>query len=65
MEVRTIERIVFEASAVRIAEAQPNEIYMTVAMRMFTARPNRNGFAVSEKFMDRIVENSAKYTCLP
>ena len=58
-------KVRFEASAVRIAEAQPNEIYMTVAMRMFTTRPNRNGFAVSEAFMDRIVADAAKYTCLP
>ena len=38
---------------------------MTVLMRMFTTRVNRNGFAVSEAFIDNIVANAAKYTCLP
>lgn len=60
-----INSVLFEASAVKIAEAQANEIYMTIVMRMFSTRPNGNGYAVSEAFMDRIVANSAKYTCLP
>lgn len=64
-EVKRIERIVFEASTVRIAETQPNDIYMSVLMRMFSTRANRNGYAVSEAFMDRIVADSEKYTCLP
>ena len=58
-------RVQFEASQVMISEAQSNEIYMTVLMRMFSTRPNRNGYAVSEAFMDNIVANAAKYTCLP
>ena len=58
-------RVQFEASQVMISETQPNDIYMTVLMRMFSTRPNRNGYAVSEAFMDNIVANAAKYTCLP
>ena len=58
-------RVQFEASQVMISEAQSNDIYMTVLMRMFSTRPNRNGYAVSEAFMDTIVANASKYTCLP
>ncbi|WP_418231315.1 hypothetical protein [Butyricicoccus sp.] len=58
-------RVQFEASQVMISETQSNDIYMTVLMRMFSTRPNRNGYAVSEAFMDNIVANAAKYTCLP
>ena len=58
-------RVQFEASQVIISETQSNDIYMTVLMRMFSTRPNRNGYAVSEAFMDNIVANAAKYTCLP
>lgn len=57
-------RVQFEASQVMISETQSNDIYMTVLMRMFSTRPNRNGYAVSEAFMDNIVANTAKYTCL-
>ncbi len=58
-------RVQFEASQVMISETQSNDIYMTVLMRMFSTRPNRNGYAVSEAFMDNIVANTARYTCLP
>ena len=58
-------RVQCEAAQVMISEAQSNDIYMTVLMRMFSTRPNRNGYAVSEAFMDNIVANAAKYTCLP
>ena len=58
-------RVQFESSQVMISETQSNDIYMTVLMRMFSTRPNRNGYAVSEAFMDNIVANAAKYTCLP
>ena len=58
-------RVQFEASQVMISETQSNDIYMTVLMRMFSTRPNRNGYAVSEACMDNIVANAAKYTCLP
>ncbi len=60
-----MDRIQFTASQVMISEAPSNDIYMTVLMRMFSTRPNRNGYAVSEAFMDNIVANATKYTCLP
>ena len=53
------------ASRVLMAAAEQNDIYMTVVMRMFSTAPNRNGFAVSEAFIDNIVANADKYTCLP
>lgn len=58
-------KVSFIASRVEIAAAQSNDIYMTVVMRMFSTAPNRNGFAVSEAFIDNIVANAAKYACLP
>jgi len=50
---------------VELSEVQSNDIYMSVLMRMFSTRPNRNGYAVSEAFIDNIIANAAKYTCLP
>lgn len=58
-------KVSFIASRVEMAAAQSNDIYMTVVMRMFSTAPNKNGFAVSEAFIDNIVANAAKYTCLP
>ena len=58
-------KVSFRASRVEMAAVQQNDIYMTVVMRMFSTMPNRNGFAVSEAFIDNIVANAAKYTCLP
>lgn len=60
-----MQKVIFEALHVELAEARQNDIYMTVFMRMFSTRPNRNGFAVSAAFIDNIVANAAKYTCLP
>ena len=60
-----IQKIIFQASQVLVSEVQPNEIYMSVLMRMFSTRINRNGFAVTEAFIDNIVANASKYTCLP
>ena len=60
-----IQKIVFQASQVELSEVQSNEIYMSVLMRMFSTRVNRNDFAVSEAFIDQIIANAAKYTCLP
>ena len=60
-----MQKVTFYASQVEMAQVQPNDIYMSVLMRMFSTRPNRNGYAVSEAFMDNIVANAAKYTCLP
>ena len=58
-------KVVFQASQVEISNVQSNDIYMSVLMRMFSTRPNRNGYAVSEAFMDNIVANAGKYACLP
>lgn len=58
-------KVTFVASKVELAAAEQNDIYMTVVMRMFSTAPNRNGFAVSEAFIDNIVNNASKYTCLP
>lgn len=60
-----MQKVTFYASQVEMAQVQPNDIYMSVLMRMFSTRPNRNGFAVSEAFIDNIAANSGKYTCLP
>ena len=60
-----MQKVSFIASQVEMADVQQNSIYMSVLMRMFSTRPNRNGFAVSEAFIDNIVANAAKYTCLP
>ena len=60
-----MQKVTFYASQVEMAQVQPNDIYMSVLMRMFSTRPNRNGFAVSEGFIDNIVATSGKYTCLP
>jgi len=64
-EVNELQRITFQASQVELSEVQSNDIYMSVLMRMFSTRPNRNGYAVSEAFIDNIIANAAKYTCLP
>ena len=60
-----MQKVSFIASQVEMADVQQNSIYMSVLMRMFSTRPNRNGYAVSEAFIDNIVANAAKYTCLP
>lgn len=60
-----MQKVSFIATQVEMAEVRQNDIYMSVLMRMFSTRPNRNGFAVSEAFIDNIVANAPKYTCLP
>ena len=60
-----MQKVSFIATQVEMAEVRQNDIYMSVLMRMFSTRPNRNGFAVSETFIDNIVANAPKYTCLP
>ncbi len=57
--------IEIRAPVIRMAEMEPNGIYMTVAMRMFSTRPNANGIAVTEAFIDHIVANAARYVCIP
>ena len=60
-----MQKVSFIATQVEMAEVRQNDIYMSVLMRMFSTRPNRNGFAVSEAFIDNVVANAPKYTCLP
>lgn len=57
--------IEIRAPVIHMAEVEPNGIYMTVSMRMFSTRPNANGIAVTEAFIDHIVANAAKYVCIP
>lgn len=57
--------IEIRAPVICIAEMESNSIYMTIAMRMFSTRPNGNGVAVTEAFIDRIVGNASKYVCIP
>ena len=64
-DVNALQKITFQASQIELSAIQSNEIYMSVLMRMFSTRPNRNGYAVSEAFIDNIIANAAKYTCLP
>ena len=64
-DVNALQKITFQASQIELSAVQSNEIYMSVLMRMFSTRPNRNGYAVSEAFIDNIIANAAKYTCLP
>lgn len=64
-DVNTLQKITFQASQVELSAVQSTDIYMSVLMRMFSTRPNRNGYAVSEAFIDNIIANAAKYTCLP
>lgn len=56
---------VFQGSALSISQKQPNDIYISITMRMFSTRPNRNGEAVTEAFIDEIVSNQDKYLCVP
>lgn len=57
----------FVASVISIGEQDvPNDIYMSIRMKMFTAdKRNANGVAVTERFMDEIIENQEKYRCIP
>ena len=49
-DVNTLHKITFQASQVELSAVQSNDIYMSVLMLMFSTRPNRNGYAVSEPF---------------
>lgn len=58
-------RYTFVASAVSIGEQQPNDIYMSIRMRMFTTKPNSNNEAVTKGFIQEIIANQERYICLP
>lgn len=55
----------FTASDVSISEQESNDIFLTISMRMFSTRANRNNQGVTESFIDEIVANPDKYNCLP
>lgn len=42
-----------------------NRRYMTLSMRILSTRKNRNGHAVTEAFIDKIVANEQDYVCMP
>lgn len=56
----------FTASVISLSQAKPSDIYLTLKMRMFEAeKANLNGVAVTEGFIDEIVNNSQDYVCIP
>ena len=55
----------FTASVIQIAEQKPNDLYMTIRMRILSTRVNKNRMAVTEAFINDIVENQEKYRCIP
>lgn len=52
------------ASHVQLAQER-NRRYMTLSMRMFSTRTNLNGVAVTEEFINKIVENAQDYVSMP
>lgn len=38
---------------------------MTLTMRMFSTRPNKNGDGVTERFIDAIIEHQGEHVGLP
>lgn len=59
------EKLFQTASDIAISEEKTNDIFLTITMRMFSTRPNRNGEGVTEAFIDEIVGNQEKYECQP
>lgn len=60
-----MDKIILTASSVSVSELKSSRRYMTVSMRMFSTRENRNGTAVTEAFIDDIVANKNDYICMP
>lgn len=52
------------ASHVQLVQER-NRRYMTLSMRMFSTRVNLNGVAVTEGFIDKIVEHAQDYVSMP
>lgn len=55
---------IFAASNIAIAE-KSNDIFLFVTMRLLSTRVNRNKDAVTEEFIDEIIENQETYNGLP
>lgn len=53
------------ASVLSISQQKPSDIFMSIRLRMFSTRPNGNGDAVTEAFINEIAENQGKYLCIP
>lgn len=56
---------VLHASGITMQPQETKSPYMTITMRMFSTRPNRNGEGVTERFIDNIVTQSDKHIGLP
>jgi len=56
---------ILHASGISISDFKSNSPYMTIAMRMFSTRPNRNGEGVTERFIDSIIANRERHIGLP
>lgn len=57
---------ILASDVVLLAEKkESNDVFMTLDMRMFSARVNSNGDGVTKEFIDEIVSNQSYYTCLP
>lgn len=68
----TPKTVTITASSICLSEAdsastelKSTNRYMALSMRMFSTRPNRNGVAVTEAFIDEIVANKEDYVCMP
>lgn len=57
--------IIMAASNISPIEMKSNRMYFSVSMRMFSTRPNRNNEAVTEAFIDEIINNKQDYICMP
>ena len=55
---------IFAASNIAIAE-KSNDIFLFVTMRLLSTRVNRNKDAVTEEFIDEIIDNQETYNGLP
>lgn len=58
-------RRVMYASNLTIPVQQGNAPYLSITMRMFSTRPNRNGDGVTERFIDAIIANQPDHVGLP
>lgn len=58
-------RLYVLASNVAISEQKSSSIFLLVTMRILTTQPNGNAEGVTPQFIDEIVNNPEKYSCLP
>lgn len=60
-----MKHLIMAASDISLGELKANEIYLSVAMRMFTTETNLNGVRVTEGFIDDIIAHAEDYVCMP